>query len=67
MRAKGVVADFSYKGQAVGKQLKEANRRGARHVAILRPGAVGVKNLTTGQQAEIPLQDFLAEPGKYLV
>ena len=35
--------------------------------ARFRPGAVGVKNLKTGQQAEVPHEDFLNEPGRFLV
>jgi histidyl-tRNA synthetase len=67
LRGKGLSADFSYKGGAVGKQLKEANRRGARCAVILRGESAGVKNLQTGLQTDVPLAAFLAEAAKYLV
>ena len=66
LRAKGFSADFSYKRQPVGKQLKDANRRGAGRAIILRPGAAAMKDLRSGEQADVPADDFLRDPGKYL-
>jgi histidyl-tRNA synthetase len=67
LRSKSLAADFSYKRQPLGKQLKEANRRGARCAVIIRSGTVSLKNLQTGQQSDVPLQEFMSEPARYLV
>ena len=67
LRGRGVAADFSYKRQAVGKQLKDANRRGARYAVIVHgDGRLGIKNLATGQQTDVPAQDLLAEPKRHM-
>ena len=57
---RAVAADFSYKRQALGKQLKDANQRGAAQGGN-RPGAdsVAVKDLATGQQQEMTIAQFL--------
>ncbi len=62
LRSFGLAADFRYKPQAVGKQLKEANRRGAKLVAILKEGSVAVKDLATGAQKDFSPEVFLADP-----
>lgn len=61
LRGKGLTADFSYRYQAVGKQFKTANQRGAKKVVIIQAGgqSVAVKDLATGQQTEMPLAKFL--------
>ena len=61
LRRRGLSAEFSYKRQNTGKQFKEANRRGARAAVIVRGSndPVGVKNLSTGTQAEEALDEFL--------
>ena len=59
LRAKGRAADFSYKRQPIGKQLKEANRRGARKALIVRAGRLAVKDLATGNQHDLPIEEFL--------
>jgi histidyl-tRNA synthetase len=65
LRSKGLSADFNYKRQALGKQLKDANKRGAKCALIIRAGgAVAVKNLRTGEQSETTLEAFLIDPGK---
>jgi len=63
LRGKGLTADFSYRYQAVGKQFKTANQRGAKKVVIIQAGgqSVAVKDLATGQQVEMPLEKFLQE------
>ncbi|HDY65882.1 MAG TPA: histidine--tRNA ligase, partial [Phycisphaerae bacterium] len=64
LREKGIAADYSFKRQAIGKQLKEANRRGAKQAAIVRDGAVAVKDLATGDQAEpVTTDQFLKTAG----
>lgn len=62
LRAKGRVADFSYKRQATGKQLQQANRRGAKTAVIVRAGGqVAVKDLAGGAQQETSLEEWLAK------
>jgi histidyl-tRNA synthetase len=62
LRRGGLAADFSYKRQPLGKQLKEANRRGASRAAICRGATVTVKDLASGDQIDRPIDDFLAKP-----
>ncbi len=64
LRGKGFSAEMSYKRQAVGKQLKAANRLGARRAVIVRPEGVTVKDMAGGGQQDLPLDEFLADPGK---
>lgn len=64
LRDKGVAAEFSYKRQNLGKQLKSASQRGARQVVILGEPfrdsrTVSVKEMATGQQREVVLDDLL--------
>jgi histidyl-tRNA synthetase len=63
LRGKGLTADFSYRYQAVGKQFKTANQRGAKKVVIIQAGgqSAAVKDLATGQQTEMSLKKFLQE------
>lgn len=67
LRAAGLSVLYPLRGAGVGKQLKEADARGARHAIILGPdevarGAVTVRPMTGGEQAEVPLERLLAEP-----
>ena len=62
LRGLGRSADFSYTRRAVGKQLKEANRRGAKKAIIVRGDRLAVRNLQTGAQQEMATADFLASP-----
>ena len=64
LRSKGFSAEMSYKRQAVGKQLKAANRLGARRAVIVRPEGVTVKDMAGGEQQDVPLDTFLADPGR---
>ncbi len=71
LRRYGVAAEFSYKRQNLGKQLKAASQRAARFVLIVgakfRSGRiVEVKDMQTGQQREVPLADLLANPRQHL-
>jgi histidyl-tRNA synthetase len=62
LRRAGLSADFSYKSQPLGKQLKEANRRGAASAVIVKQDVVTVKNLSSGNQQDRPLAEFLDKP-----
>jgi len=65
LRRQGVVADASTRSN-LGKALKEANKRRARYAVIVRPDRVGVKDLATGEQIDVPTDVFLSEPKKYV-
>jgi histidyl-tRNA synthetase len=61
LRRTGWSAEFSYKRQGIAKQLKEANRRGARTALIVEPGAeaLSVKDLAAGRQTQTTRAAFL--------
>jgi histidyl-tRNA synthetase len=72
LRRAGVVAEFSYKRQSLGKQLKSASQRGARFVLIVgqkhrQQRVVDIKDMQSGQQREVPADDLLARPQEFLV
>lgn len=66
LRQRGYGAEFSYRRQGLGKQLKQAAAVARRAVIVGQEftsrRAVVVKDLETGQQAEIPLDTFLVDP-----
>jgi len=71
LRRAGLVCDFSYKRQPIGKQFKQAAERGARYAVIV--GAeleerheLTVKNLTAGRQKAVPAEEFLRAPAARL-
>jgi histidyl-tRNA synthetase len=71
LRQAGCSCQFSYKRQAVGKQLAAASARGARRCVILgnetrQNEAVTIKDLGTGQQAVMQLSRFLESPMQVL-
>lgn len=71
LRRGGIVAEFSYAPQALGKQLKAADKRGAARVVILGGetldrGVVQVKDLAGGQSREVALEDLLRRPKEVL-
>lgn len=64
LRQAGISAEFSYKRQNIGKQLKQASGRGARHAVIVgseyrERGEVGVKDLQTGAQQALSVTALL--------
>lgn len=67
LRQQGVRCDFSYKRLPIGKQLAAASARGATRCVILgaetrQRRAVAVKDLATGRQKEILLEDIVRDP-----
>ncbi len=67
LRQGGYAAEFSYRRQAIGKQLKQASAaRAARAVIIgaefAERGVLTVKDLATGAQAQVPQAEFVAQP-----
>jgi histidyl-tRNA synthetase len=58
---------YALRPAGVGKQLKEADARGARHVILLGPdevlrGAATVRSMGAGEQREVQLDDLLRDP-----
>ena len=66
LRACGVAAEFSYNRQNVGKQLKQADRRGARKAIILRTDGAFVKDMASGEQTARAIDEILADPASVL-
>jgi histidyl-tRNA synthetase len=62
LRRAGLSADFNYRPQTLGKQLKAANRRGAARAVIVRADGVTVKDLASGAQTETTLAELLKAP-----
>lgn len=61
LRRLGCAADYAVKRQGIGKQLKEANRRGARRAVIVQEGNLAVKILDTGVQIEMTTDELLKQ------
>lgn len=65
LRKLGFKAEFSYKNQSLGKQLKEATNRNAKHCIIVgdefKAGELVVKDMATGEQKLIKRDEFLAQ------
>jgi histidyl-tRNA synthetase len=65
LRSEGFIADFSYKGGKLSKQLKLASDRGAKQCVIIgeefNKNQLVVKDMTTGQQKTIEVDKFFAE------
>jgi histidyl-tRNA synthetase len=62
LRAAGVPADFDPMRRSISRQLREAARRRARRALIVGPrelerGRIVARDLTTGEQTEIPRDD----------
>jgi histidyl-tRNA synthetase len=67
LRRRGVCTEYSYKRQAVGKQFKQASAANAARVVIVGAefkdrGVLSVKDMATGQQAEMTAEALLASP-----
>jgi len=65
LREIGVACDFSYKRQAIGKQFRQAEKRGAKLAIIVgaeftESRALTVKDLHTGQQQPVRLAEISA-------
>ncbi|WP_127783205.1 histidine--tRNA ligase [Rhodococcus sp. X156] len=65
LRAAGIRADMSYGGRGMKGAMKAADRSGARLALVvgdrdLEAGRVGVKDLSTGSQSEVPAAEVLA-------
>jgi histidyl-tRNA synthetase len=66
LRALGYQVEYPLKNQGFGKQFKSANQSGARFALIygseeLERGAVKVRDLVAGNEAEIPRDQLLQQ------
>ncbi|AVH99894.1 histidine--tRNA ligase [Streptomyces cinereoruber] len=64
LRRAGVAADFSFGGKGLKGSMKDANRSGARLAVVagerdLAEGVVQLKNMETGEQRAVALDDLL--------
>ena len=71
LRAAGRSSQFCYKRSSLGKQLKAAASAGAKRCVIVGEettdaGLVSVKDMSSGKQARILLEEFLADPDQAL-
>jgi histidyl-tRNA synthetase len=71
LRASGRSVLYPLKPGGVGKQLKEADARGARHAVILGTdelarGAVMLRSMAGGEQVEVPVERLLTDPAAVL-
>jgi histidyl-tRNA synthetase len=66
LRAAGVRVDLSYGDRGVKGAMRAADRSGASIALVagdrdIEAGTIGVKNLSTGEQVDVPIDDVLAE------
>jgi len=66
LRRSGVRVDLAYGGRGLKGAMKAADRSGARYTLVLGErdlgeGAVGVKDMVSGEQRAVPLDDVVAE------
>ena len=59
LRRQGIRSELDYEGRSVKAQMRQANRSGARWVAVLGPeelsrGVVRLKEMETGKEQEVP-------------
>lgn len=71
LRRRSVPTEFAYSWQAIGKQLKLADKRGASAVILLgadstNPQLVRIKRMAGGQEREVALDELLADPRRVL-
>jgi histidyl-tRNA synthetase len=66
LRTKGFKSAFSYKAAGLSKQLKNASEQNAKFCIIIgdefKAGNIVVKDMATGQQKTIPVNEFLKKP-----
>ena len=66
LRRTGISADMDHGGRSMKSQMKQANRAGARYVAIfgeaeLQSDQVTLKNMVTGEQTMLPVDEALKQ------
>lgn len=70
LRRAGIDAEFSYATQAIGKQLKNADKKGARFAVIVGvestdPEKVRIKSMAGGQEQDTTLDSLLRNPNQF--
>lgn len=68
LRAAGIRVDMAYGGRGVKGAMKAADRSGAKLALVLgerdiEDGVIGLKDLATGDQRQVPLESVVAEVG----
>ncbi|MES2662834.1 MAG: histidine--tRNA ligase [Pseudomonadota bacterium] len=58
LRSRKIRADVCHRPMAFGKQIKIAEKRGARYVCFLNENTIEIKNLTTGVQEVVDLDQW---------
>ena len=71
LRTAGVRVDMVYGDRGIKGSMKAADRSGARLALVLgdqdlEAGTIGVKNLSTGDQISVPLEEVVAQTGSLL-
>ena len=71
LRRAGIAADFAFGGKGLKNAMKSANRSGARYAVVagerdLAEGAVQLKDLETGEQLPVSLDEVVAELSRRL-
>lgn len=71
LRQAGIRTDIAYGGRGLKGAMKAADRSGARLALVLgerdlEEGVVGLKDLATGDQRPVPLDDVVAQVGAFL-
>jgi histidyl-tRNA synthetase len=66
LRAAGVRVDLAYGDRGVKSGMRAADRSGARLALVagdrdIEAGTIGVKDLTTGEQVDVPTDSVVAE------
>jgi histidyl-tRNA synthetase len=60
-RRAGLAAQVEVAGRSLKGQLKHANRIGARHVAVLNQEGASIKDMETGEEETVPLDQVIAK------
>jgi histidyl-tRNA synthetase len=60
-RKAGLAAQVEVAGRSLKGQLRHANRIGARHVAVLSDDGASVKDMQTGEEETMPLDEVIAK------
>ncbi|WP_430332271.1 histidine--tRNA ligase [Rhodococcus sp. ACT016] len=71
LRTAGIRVDMVYGDRGIKGSMKAADRSGAQFALVLgdqdlEAGTIGVKNLSTGDQISVPLDDVVAQTGSLL-
>lgn len=71
LRTAGIRVDMVYGDRGIKGSMKAADRSGARFALVLgdqdlEAGTIGVKNLSTGDQISVPLEEVVAQTGSLL-